>query len=505
VIKASEATRVKTIVIVGGGTAGWMSAAFLARVLGVRNHTIHLVESDQIGTVGVGEATIPPIILFNRILGIDEADFVRQTKATFKLGIEFVNWRKADHRYFHPFGQFGADMDGIPFHHYFLRLAKLRGETDIGQYNFETEAARKGLFGRTNPNLLHAYHFDAGLYAKYLRAYSEARGVKRHEGRITKVNQDPNSGFITDLDLDTGPKIVGDLFIDCSGFRGLLIEETLKVGYHDWSHWLPVNRAAAVPCARVAPLTPYTRSTAQEAGWQWRIPLQHRTGNGYVFCNQFISEDEACAKLLTRLDGEAADQPRLLKFLTGARKKMWDKNCVAIGLASGFLEPLESTSIHLVQAALIKLLTLFPNEGFNPHMIDRFNQDMAFEYDNVKDFLIAHYKLTEREDTPFWAYCKHMDIPDSLQERLNIFKAHATTLATPIELFKDASWFAVLNGQGLVPKGYNPVADAITDQDLLGRANYIKASIQDSIKKLSQHDPFVFEIIKERNYFEAKL
>jgi tryptophan 7-halogenase len=487
--------RVKTIVIVGGGTAGWMSAAFLARVLGDRNHAIHLVESDQIGTVGVGEATIPPILLFNQILGIKEADFVRETKATFKLGIEFVNWRRKDHAYFHPFGQYGVDMDGIPFHHYFLRLAKLRGDTDIGQFNLETLAARSGRFGRSNPAPLHAYHFDAGLYAQFLRGYAEKRGVIRHEGKVRRVNQNSENGYITDVALENGDKVTGDLFLDCSGFRGLLIEETLKAGYHDWSHWLPVNRAAAVPCARVAPPTPYTRSTAQEAGWQWRIPLQHRTGNGYVFCDQFLSEDEACAKLLTRLDGETANQPRILKFLTGARKKMWDKNCVAIGLASGFLEPLESTSIHLVQTALIKLLTLFPNDGINPAMVSRFNADMADEYDNVKDFLIAHYKLTERDDTPFWAYCKNMDIPDSLKARLDIFKAHATTMATPVELFKDTSWFAVLNGQGMVPNNYNPVADGISDAELLQRAAQIQTLIQRPLQTLPSHDGFLQQFL----------
>jgi tryptophan 7-halogenase len=490
--------RVKDIVIVGGGTAGWMSAAFLARVLGERNHTIRLIESDQIGTVGVGEATIPPILLFNQILGISEADFLRETKATFKLGIEFVNWRRKDHAYFHPFGQFGVDMDGIPFHHYFLRLAQLSGESDIGHYNLETRAARGGLFGKSNPNLLHAYHFDAGLYARFLRTYSEQRGVFRHEGKIIKVNQDGESGHISTLELDNGQVISGDLFLDCSGFRGLLIEVTLKAGYHNWSHYLPVNRAAAVPCAPVSPLTPYTRSTAQEAGWQWRIPLQHRTGNGYVFCNDFISEDEACAKLLTRLDGQTTDQPRILKFVTGARKKMWEKNCVAIGLASGFLEPLESTSIHLVQAALIKLLTLFPTGGINDSMVARFNADMVDEYDNVKDFLIAHYKLTEREDTPFWAYCKNMEIPDSLKERLAIFKAHATTMATPMELFKEASWYAVLTGQGLMPESYNPVADGISDDELLNRIVQIDTLIGKPLQSLTSHDDYVAAMIANR-------
>lgn len=336
----------KRIVIAGGGTAGWMAAAALSRVLGKASHSLTLIESDDIGTVGVGEATIPMIDFFHKVLGITPVDILRETEATFKLGIEFVDWRKADHSYFHPFGNYGTDMGGIGFRQHWLRMARLTGEWDHGQYNLETMAARSERFSFVQPTdpgqprLNHAYHFDASLYARFLRRYSEARGITRIEGLIERVEQNPDTGDVEHLHLKGGKVISGDLFLDCSGFRGLLIEQTLKVGYEDWSHWLPCNRAFAVPSARVAPPLPYTRATAREAGWQWRIPLQHRTGNGYVFCDGFISVDDARERLLSRLDGEPLAEPRLLSFTTGHRRKMWDKNVIALGLSSGFLEPL---------------------------------------------------------------------------------------------------------------------------------------------------------------------
>jgi tryptophan 7-halogenase len=489
---------IRDIVVVGGGSAGWMTAAALAKVLGTQTYSITLVESELIGTVGVGEATIPMITLYNNVLGLDEDEFIRETNATFKLGIEFVDWRRLNHSYFHPFGLFGVDMDGIGFGHFWLRWMKAGGNPDIGRFNAETESARQRKFMRTPemkpatlPKINYAFQFDASLYAAYLRRYAEKRGAVRVEGQVVKVHQNAESGYIESLELKDGRRVNGQLFIDCSGFRGLLIEETLRAGYDDWTHWLPANRAAAMPCVSAEDPIPYTRATAREAGWQWRIPLQHRTGNGYVFSDAFISEDEAMQKLASRLDGEAMADPRILKFVTGARKKCWINNCVAIGLSSGFLEPLESTSIHLGQVAIAKLLALFPKHGFSPTIIDKFNREMSFEYSNVKDFLIAHYKVTEREDTPFWRYCKHMDIPDSLKTKLELFKTRGEVMASQTELFKETSWFAVLYGQGLVPDDYHPVADVISEDDLKLRLAKIRTGIQDRVGGMPSHKAYI--------------
>ncbi len=491
---------INKVVIVGGGTAGWMAAAALAKIMGTRLN-ITLIESEQIGTVGVGEATIPMIQLYNKVLGLEENEFVRETNATFKLGIEFVNWRRLNHTYFHPFGLLGVDMDGISFTHYWMRWQKSGGSLDYSHFNAETEAARARRFMRVQgetgpmvmPNINYAFQFDASLYAAYLRRFSEKRGVMRKEGKIVDVMQDSHSGNIQTLKLESGEMINGDFFIDCSGFRGLLIEQVLKAGYDDWSHWLPVNRAAAVPCESAGELLPYTRSTAQEAGWQWRIPLQHRTGNGYVYSNQYISEDEAAAKLLSRLDGAPRAEPRTLRFVTGRRKKSWIKNCVTLGLASGFIEPLESTSIHLVQVAVSKLLAMFPKDGLNERLINRFNNEMAFHYEDVKDFIIAHYKVTEREDTPFWKYVKHMEIPESLQEKLDIFKTRGEVMARHDELFKETSWFAVLVGQGLMPGGHHPVADAISEDELRLRLTKIRTGIQNRVNGMPSHKDFIMQ------------
>ncbi len=491
--------RISNIVIVGGGTAGWMTAAMLSKSLGTQNYSITLVESEEIGTVGVGEATIPPILLFNEVLGLDEDEFIRETNATFKLGIEFVDWRKVGHTYFHPFGQLGVDMDGIGFNAFWLRMAAMGGNADFGRFNAETMAARENLFARTPkndtsalPRINYAFQFDAAQYAAYLRRYSEKRGVVRVEGKISKVHQHPESGFIQSVELESGRIIKGDLFFDCSGFRGLLIEQTLQSGYEDWSQWLPCNRAAAVPCEKApGPITPYTRSTSREAGWQWRIPLQHRTGNGYVFCSEFISEDEACEKLLTRLDAKPLKDPKVLRFVTGHRRKVWNKNVVALGLASGFLEPLESTSIHLVQSCLTRFISMMPRTEFRQAVIDEYNRMVVADYINVKDFLIAHYKITEREDTPFWKHCKNMDIPDSLKARLEIFSNIGFANVTLTELFKETSWFAVLFGQGFFPKDYHPVADAISTDELKLRLSRVRTAITDRIATLPVHDDFI--------------
>ncbi|ESQ84145.1 hypothetical protein AEAC466_10385 [Asticcacaulis sp. AC466] len=490
---------ISKVVIVGGGTAGWMTAAMLAKTMGTQAYDITLIESEQIGTVGVGEATIPPIQMFNSVLELDEDEFVRETNATFKLGIRFNSWFMPGSSYFHPFGFMGQDMDGIGFSHFWLRFARLSGNVDFGRFNVETMAANENRFGRTPPadgrekyGLNYAFQFDAALYAAYLGKYAQKRGVKRVEGLVVAVDQEAESGFVTGVRLKDGPTIAGDLFIDCSGFRGLLIEETLKAGYENWSEWLPCDRAAAVPCDRnPGPITPYTTSTAQEAGWQWRIPLQHRTGNGYVFCSDFISEDAACEKLLGRLDGAAQKDPKVLRFTTGHRRKIWDKNVIAVGLASGFLEPLESTSIHLTQSVITKLISLFPKFGVQQSVIDQFNRDILADYVNVKDFLIAHYKVTGREDTPFWKRCKSMDIPDSLKHRLEIFKTTGHIHVQPHELFKEASWFAVLVGQGLFPDNYHPLADTISEDALRQRLARIRTGITDRVNGLPAHDAFV--------------
>ncbi len=491
--------RIRKIIIVGGGTAGWMSAALLSKTLGTQNFDITLVESEEIGTVGVGEATIPPIILYNDVLGLNEDEFIRETNATFKLGIEFVDWKRVGQTYFHPFGQFGSDMDGVGFQNFWYRLRALGGHPDFGRYNAETMAARENRFGRTPasdasglPKIVYAFQFDAGLYAAFLRRYSEARGVVRQEGRIVKVNQNAESGFVESVTLQSGQVVAGDMFIDCSGFRGLLIEETLQSGYEDWSKWLPCNRAAAVPCEKApGPITPYTRSTSREAGWQWRIPLQHRTGNGYVFCNEFISEDEACEKLLTRLDGKPLKDPKVLRFVTGHRRKVWNKNVVALGLASGFLEPLESTSIHLVQSCLTRFISMMPRSNFSDAVIDEYNRIVTADYTNIKDFLIAHYKVTERDDTPFWRHCRAMDIPDSLKARLEIYASQGHANVMPTELFKEQSWFAVLLGQGFQAQDYNPVADAISEDELKLRLSRIRTLVSDRVTSMPNHDDFI--------------
>jgi tryptophan halogenase len=491
--------RISKVVIVGGGTSGWMTAAALTKVLGTNRHEITLVESEMIGTVGVGEATIPMIQLFNNVLELDENEFVRETNATFKLGIEFVDWRRLGHSYFHPFGLLGVDMDGIGFTHFWMRWQRNGGSLPYTSFNAETEAAKAKKFARTKgesgpkimPDINYAFQFDASLYAAFLRRFSEKRGARRVEGKVVDVVQDPESGYIRSLKLERGEIIEGDLFIDCSGFRGVLIEQVLKAGYDDWSHWLPVNRAAAVPCENAGDWLPYTRSTGREAGWQWRIPLQHRTGNGYVYCDRYISEDEAAAKLLERLDGPALAEPRTLRFVTGRRRKSWVKNCLAFGLSSGFLEPLESTSIHLVQVAIAKLLAMFPKENINEHLVTRFNDEMSFEYDNVKDFLIAHYKITERDDTPFWRDVKNMEIPDSLRERLEIFKARGEVMVRHDELFKEVNWFSVLVGQGYEPESYHPVADTISEDELRLRLTQVRTGIQNRVKSMPDHKEFV--------------
>lgn len=505
-------SRIRDIVIVGGGTAGWMAAALLSKIAGTQSHNITLIESEEIGTVGVGEATIPAIQLFNKQLDLDEDEFVRETNATFKLGIEFVDWRRLGHTYFHNFGLFGAEIrNGGPFTGYWLRWLASGGDPDHLRFSLESEAAREGKFGRVArlpggqaPTVNYAFQFDAATYATYLRRYSERRGVVRQEGRIVRVQQNGETGFIEAVETADGRSFSGDLFIDCSGFRGLLIEGALGAGFDDWSQWLPNNRAAAVPCERVGATTPFTRVTARESGWQWRIPLQHRTGNGYVFSDRFISEDEACAAVLDRLDGKPLADPKILRFVAGKRKVSWVKNCIALGLSSGFLEPLESTSIHLVQAGLVKLLDYFPHRQFEPQVIERFNAEMDFLYESIRDFLVAHYFVTEREDTPYWQHCRNLEVPDTLAEKLELFRTRGQVYPKPNELFSETSWFAVLYGQGLEPQGYHPLVDSMSEDDLHLTLARIRSAIKQQLAQLPPHDRFLEQccaseaLLKER-------
>jgi tryptophan halogenase len=462
------------VVIVGGGTAGWMAAAAAARFLDDGQRTITLIESDEIGTVGVGEATIPPIRGFNARLGIDEAEFLRATGGTPKLGIEFVGWRDGGDRYMHPFGTYGRDIEGLNFHQLWLKLRHQPGIGAMDDYSMSAVAARAGRFAPPSPDprsplsgLEYAYHFDAGLYAGFLRARAEAQGAKRVEGRITQVEQD-DRGHVTAVRLESDRRIEGDLFLDCSGFRSLLLGETMGVAFEDWSHWLPCDRAIALPTQRTEPLLPYTRATAHGAGWQWRIPLQHRTGNGHVYASDFTSDDEAERVLRANLDGVPTAEPRRLRFKAGRRVKSWAGNVVALGLAGGFLEPLESTSIHLIQTGISKLFSLFPDMRFTDVERDEYNRLMGDQYASVRDFIILHYAATTRSDTPFWRHVGTMALPETLNRKIALFREKGRIFRYDDELFAVPSWVAVLLGQGILPEGYDPVVDALDADKVAG-------------------------------------
>lgn len=490
--------RITKVVILGGGTAGWMAAAALSKVLINDYCQVELVESQAIGTVGVGEATIPQIQTFNKILGIDENEFIKATQATFKLGIEFCDWGKLGDSYVHPFGTFGVPIESLPFHHYWLKMYKEGKFEGLDDFSLACKAAKQNKFTRPldipqSPlsQIAYAFQFDAGLYAKYLRKYAEARGVKRTEGKVSQVHQRADDGFIESLELQDGSKIEGDLFIDCSGFRGLLIEQTLNTGYQDWSQWLPCDRAVAVPCASNGDPEPYTRSTARAAGWQWRIPLQHRTGNGHVYSSSFISDDDAAKTLLDNLDGEPLAELNKLRFATGRRNKFWHKNVVAIGLASGFIEPLESTSIYLIQTAVARLIGLFPDRSFRQADIDKFNQQSTSEIEAIRDFIILHYKATQRDDTPFWEYCKNMSVPSSLQDRMELFKGSGRLYREAEELFSEDSWLAVMFGQGIVPSSYHPLVDAYDANGLYKYLSGVSGVISRSVDSMPSHAEFI--------------
>ena len=490
--------RLRKIVIVGGGTAGWMTAAALGRFLKNGYTEVVLIESEEIGTVGVGESTIPQINIFNRMLGLDENEFVRRTKATFKLAIDFVDWKQIGHQYHHPFGPYGRDMEGVSFHAYWLRLKAMGEAADLSEYSLQALASAQGKFMRANGqsnsplgSIAHAYHIDAGLYARFLRGYAEERGVVRQEGKIVEVHQRAEDGFVEAVTLRSGQRVEGDLFIDCTGFRGLLIEQTLKTGFEDWSHWLLNDRAVAVPCALGGSTAPVTRATARPAGWQWRIPLQHRLGNGYAFSSEHISEDEATAYLLAHLDGEPLIDPFTLRFKAGRRKKSWNKNVVAIGLSAGFMEPLESQSIHLIQVGISRLLAMFPDRRFERPDIDRYNRVMQFEYEKIRDFLILHFNATQRSDTPYWDYLRTMPIPDYLADKIAVFESHGRVFRENEELFNDTSWFAVMIGQGLEPRGHDPMADVMPVDELRAKLRDIHAVIAKSAQVMPDHLKFI--------------
>ena len=493
-----EQNNIRRIVIVGGGTAGWMSASGFAGMLPKGDYDITLVESEMIGTVGVGEATIPPIRIFNSNLQIDESEFMKKTGATFKLGIEFHNWKVKGEHYFHPFGNYGRELDGVKFHQYWMSARANRSCADLSEFSLCEVMARGHKFAPDSQDpksvlstIGHAYHFDAGLYARFLREYSEKRGVTRVEGIVSEVKQREQDGFIESIQLESGQIIEGDLFIDCSGFRGLLIEQTLKTGYEDWTDLLPCDRAIAVPSENVGKTTrPYTMSTAHAAGWQWRIPLQHRTGNGHIFSSQHMSEDEATQILLDNLEGEALGEPRTLPFKTGRRKKFWNKNVVAIGLSAGFMEPLESTSIHLIQQAVGQLIGLFPGQEFDQAEIDQFNDMTARDYELIRDFLVLHYYVNER-DEDFWQMCQNMDIPHSLRQRIALFNNRGRLHIEQENLFKPTSWLAVMYGQGLYPSGYDQMADRRDGEKLDQYLEDVQRSFAKAAKSMPTHDAFI--------------
>lgn len=482
--------RIRKVVIAGGGTAGWIAATALSHQFRDLLEIV-LVESEQIGTIGVGESTIPPIRAFHRLVQIDEREFMREVACTFKLGISFEDWHCPEARYFHPFGITGQGTLACEFHHFWLDSIRRGMPSELGDFCLEAAAARAGRFALLQkPEVNYAYHLDAGMYARFLRRIAERHGVTRVEGRIHEVRQNPESGFVDALVLEDGQVVEGDLFIDCTGFRGLLIEQTLQTGYEDWGHWLPCDRAVALQTESVGPPVPYTRAIAHEAGWRWQIPLQHRVGNGLVYSSQHLSDDEAIAKLLHDVDGKPLMQPRVVPFRTGRRLRMWNRNVVALGLASGFVEPLESTSIHLAITGVVSLIRLFPFAGIAPSLVDRYNEITGAELEHVRDFIVLHYHANER-DEPMWKQCREMALPESLAVRVNAWRERAHAWQDPDELFRVDSWTHVMLGQGLQPAQHHPLARALSDDDMRRLLSSIRQPIGQAVAQMPPQQDFI--------------
>ena len=481
----------RRIVIAGGGTAGWMTAAALARTLGPVAQ-VTLVESEQIGTIGVGESTIPPLVMYNRLLGINEAEFMRATQATFKLGINFENWRVQGENYFHSFGGTGKDHWSAGFQHFWLNGLERGHDQPYGEYCLELKAAEAGRFAHLpDDRMNYAYQLDSGLYAKFLRAMAEGDGTTRIEGKIARVELDGESGNIAALILEGDRRIAGDLFIDCTGFRALLIEGALRAGYDDWTHWLPCDSAIAIQTSSVRPPVPYTRAIAHEAGWQWRIPLQHRQGNGVVYCSDYLSHEAALEKLLSTVEGEKLVKPNPIRFRTGARRKQWHRNCVAVGLSGGFMEPLESTSIHLIQRAILRIVRMLPAGEISSRDIDEFNDQQFTDMEQIRDFLVLHYKATDRRDTPFWRHCASMAIPASLEHKIELFRETGRVFRKNEELFAENSWVQVMMGQGINPQSHHPVAAKLRDEELAHLLGSLREQVSRTVAALPSHWDYV--------------
>jgi tryptophan 7-halogenase len=481
---------IRKVVIAGGGTAGWVAAMTLSSQFG-KLLDITLVESEDIGTVGVGESTVPPIVAFHKLLGIDEQTFMRECAATFKVGILFENWARIGDQYIHPFGRHGQSSWMSEFYAFWLHSREQGSKVPLGEYCYEWLAAMKGRFAiRDNPRVNYAYHFDAALYARFLRKLSEAKGVKRVEGKIKRVTTNPQTEFVETLELDNGQKIEGDFFIDCTGFRGLLIEGALHTGFEDWSHWLPCDSAVAFQTVVDEPPAPVTACHAHEAGWRWNIPVQHRTGNGVVFCSRYMSDDEARHRLVTDSGGRPVKDPWIVRIKAGRRRKAWNKNVVAFGLASGFVEPLESTSIHMITTAAVRLGHFFPFGGIKQPAVDHYNELSKYEIERIRDFVCLHYHYTQRDDTPFWRHCSKMEIPDSLRQRVELFRKSGYAYKVEGELFTVDSWLSVMMGQRIEPETWHQLARVDEKQLKDFLANY-RAQVAQVVNALPIHGDFV--------------
>jgi len=487
----SDGPRIRRVVVAGGGTAGWMAAAALSRTLG-RVAQVTLVESEAIGTVGVGESTIPPLATYNRLLGINEAEFMRATSATFKLGILFDDWKKIGQRYFHSFGTTGQDHWSAGFQHYWLAGLQRGHHAPYDDYCLELKAAMGGRFAHLPGDAAnYAYQLDSALYARFLRGMAEGDGTTRIEGRIASVELDGERGDVTALVLDDGRRVEGDLFLDCTGFRALLIEGALHAGFDDWTHWLPCDAAIAVQTESVGPPVPYTRAMAHDAGWQWRIPLQHRVGNGIVYCSRYLSADAALDRLLGNVEGRVVTEPNRLRFVTGARRRQWHRNVVAIGLSGGFMEPLESTSIHLIQRAILRLIRLFPTDGISSADVAEFNEQQLQDMEQIRDFLILHYKVTDRRDSPFWRQCATMAVPDALAQKIALFRDTARVFRRNEELFAENSWVQVMLGQGIAPRDHHPIADKLTDDEMGRLLAHLRDKVSRTVAGMPPHADYV--------------